>query len=276
MKLVLPEERRGWSEVVRCALEAERKRQRIPRSIESWYFVNRFREVQKGLAPGSILDVGCAEGLFCTELALAGRTATALDIDPIFTQYVHEKAALNHLPIECIQADATILPLMDGSYDNIILGEILEHQFSPRAVLQEARRVLRPDGRVIITTPVYPFFAQRSFLQWEQGQGGLLGEVPEDKSPDCHVFEFTPQELVLLAEGMGFELVSFTFVDTRMWESRLRRFKERAHLPNWFYSLLDRILIQVNKWVGRQRLPTPLRVRHMVVVLCLGNPDKRA
>jgi len=256
--------------VVRRAFEMETKRQNNPRSIENWYFVNRFYGIKRHLVPGNVLDVGSAEGLFSCGLALDGWQVTALDIHPQLIRYLKRKATLNHLTVQCVQADALSVPLPDRSYDNIILGEIIEHLAHPQAMLQEARRVLRPSGRLIITTPVYPFFAQRSFSQWEQMPEEAKNDAPEDKSPDLHVFEFTPEELKSLVSKMGFELVFFTFIDTRMWESRLRFFKERAPLPNAFYAFIDQMLILLNRQVGRQRLPKPLRVRHMLAAFDRG------
>lgn len=52
-----------------------------------------------------------------------------------------------------VVADAAKIPLPDESYDAVILGEILEHVPDPVAVLKEARRLLRREGRVLATVP---------------------------------------------------------------------------------------------------------------------------
>jgi SAM-dependent methyltransferase len=160
--------------------------------------------------------------------------------------------------------------LKKNAYDNIILGEILEHQAAPRAVLREANRALRPGGRLVITTPVYPYLAQRSFIEWEQG----LGNLAADKSVGEHVFEFTAGELRSLMEQMGFEILSFSFVDTRLWESRLCRFKESIPLPDVFYTFVDRVLILANRLFSPERLPKQFRVRHMIAVVICGTDQE--
>jgi DNA repair exonuclease SbcCD ATPase subunit len=47
----------------------------------------------------------------------------------------------------------------DGSFDAVLLGEVLEHQLDPDKLLREARRVLRPGGRIVLTTPygIHPY-----------------------------------------------------------------------------------------------------------------------
>jgi len=49
--------------------------------------------------------------------------------------------------------DARKLPFEDGSFDVVMLNQLLEHVFEPWDVLAEARRVLRPGGRLIVTVP---------------------------------------------------------------------------------------------------------------------------
>lgn len=52
------------------------------------------------------------------------------------------------------------LPIADGSYDHVLLMNVLEHIFEYRALLQEAVRVLRPGGSIVLTVPLlYPFHA---------------------------------------------------------------------------------------------------------------------
>jgi SAM-dependent methyltransferase len=50
-------------------------------------------------------------------------------------------------------ADARALPFPDRSFDTVLMGELIEHQVDPRPLLDEALRVTRPGGLVVITTP---------------------------------------------------------------------------------------------------------------------------
>ena len=50
-------------------------------------------------------------------------------------------------------ADAHPLPFRDAAFDALFAGELIEHLPDPRPALAEFRRVLRPGGALILTTP---------------------------------------------------------------------------------------------------------------------------
>jgi SAM-dependent methyltransferase len=52
----------------------------------------------------------------------------------------------------CAQAVSDRLPLVDRSFDCILLSAVIEHLESPQLTIREAARVLRPGGRVLVTT----------------------------------------------------------------------------------------------------------------------------
>ncbi len=52
-----------------------------------------------------------------------------------------------------ILADATSIPLPDSTFDIVILGELLEHVPEPKLVIEEAKRLIKPEGKIIISVP---------------------------------------------------------------------------------------------------------------------------
>lgn len=54
---------------------------------------------------------------------------------------------------EDTKADLLSLPFADGAFDGIILTEVLEHCTDPRRALAEVRRVLKPGGLLLVTSP---------------------------------------------------------------------------------------------------------------------------
>lgn len=52
-----------------------------------------------------------------------------------------------------IEADASDLPFEDGSFDIVFCRELIEHVLDPDAVFLEIKRVLKPEGYLLITTP---------------------------------------------------------------------------------------------------------------------------
>src|SRR5579859_2648034 len=57
---------------------------------------------------------------------------------------------------EVVEADVTALPFADESFDSVVLGEVLEHVENARGALAEARRVLRPNGVLVLSVPSGP------------------------------------------------------------------------------------------------------------------------
>jgi len=85
-----------------------------------------------------------------------------LDIGSKRPQYSHicnELLALDYYHFEGVDvvADAHNLPFKENSFDNIIMTNLLEHVQEPQKVVNEAYRVLKPNGLVIVFTPfMYP------------------------------------------------------------------------------------------------------------------------
>jgi SAM-dependent methyltransferase len=97
--------------------------------------------------PGSTLVVGCGDGREAALLGdLLGGKVFGIDIvenfDPSARQRVHLQTA-----------DAMDLPFADGSFDRVFSFHALEHIEKPNRALTEMRRVVRPDGVVLIGTP---------------------------------------------------------------------------------------------------------------------------
>jgi SAM-dependent methyltransferase len=147
---------------------------------------------------GRVLDVGCRFGALTREY-LAGNQVVGVDVD---RQALDEAEALG---IEPVWADATEpLPFEDESFDVVVLGELLEHLPLPHPTVAEARRVLRPDGRLVGSVPNAYRLKRR--LQF------LLGRTPE--SDPTHLHLFSPDSLRALLRD--FDQVQLRFVAGRL------------------------------------------------------------
>lgn len=106
-----------------------------------------------------VLDVGCGTG-FATE-GLLGHTEHVHGLD----QSVHqlEKAMRKfgtHGPVQFHRGDAERLPFADDSFDLVWSSGSIEYWPDPVSALRECRRVVKPDGAVLIVGPNHP----KSFL----------------------------------------------------------------------------------------------------------------
>ncbi len=99
-----------------------------------------------------LLDLGCGEGWFAAEAASAGAEVLAADVgrEPL------RRAALLHPHLRLVQIDPCApLPFEDASFHIVWASEVIEHVPDTASWLSEVRRVLRPSGKLLITTPAH-------------------------------------------------------------------------------------------------------------------------
>jgi SAM-dependent methyltransferase len=105
------------------------------------------------LTPGSlVLDVGCGFGGFQPALCRAGVHIVGLDLSPGLLQEAQAQAVRDHLPVQLLQADMQAIPLRDDACDDALAIHALYYARDVRRALQELRRVVKPGGRVLIST----------------------------------------------------------------------------------------------------------------------------
>ena len=102
-----------------------------------------------GLLPASwtVADLGCGTG--AVSAALAPHVATVIGVDAS-SDMLHAAARTGRSNIELRQGSLEALPIDSASVDAATLVLVLHHVAAPAAALEEAARVLRPGGRVLI------------------------------------------------------------------------------------------------------------------------------
>lgn len=96
-----------------------------------------------------ILDVGCGEGTYNYRIALRGAHIVGFDMNQC---QLRRAMALHKTPAtEFICADATTLPIQSGQFDTVMSLCVFEHLPNDREALREISRVLRPEGRILLT-----------------------------------------------------------------------------------------------------------------------------
>ena len=124
--------------------------------------------------PGErILDVGAGPGLLAYDLArLVGGEGRVVGLDASADMLASARARLDVLPqAECIEADATDLPLPDACFDAAVSTQVYEYVGDMPHALAELRRVLKPGGRVLILDTDW-----RSVV-WRCGDQALMDQV---------------------------------------------------------------------------------------------------
>jgi SAM-dependent methyltransferase len=148
--------------------------------------------------PGSapILEVGCGDGSFTSDLARYSSSVTAIDI----SAFQIEENARNLPGIRFLQHDvAELFPFANESFEVIWCSEVLEHLFDPVFAIQEMHRILRPGGRLLITVPFHGRFKNVliALFKWE-----------EHFAPtNPHIRFYTKETLEKMARDAGFSEV---------------------------------------------------------------------
>ena len=92
---------------------------------------------------GKALDIGCGIG----DMLSSRKNTVGVDINAETVAYCKQQG------FEAHQMEIDVLPFEDGSFDSAILDNVLEHVPEPTKLLAEARRILRPDGVLVIGVP---------------------------------------------------------------------------------------------------------------------------
>jgi len=98
---------------------------------------------------GRVLDYGCANGDFLRRIADRAAECTGVDIDP---ERIAEADPEIRSRLVVLDPDWP-LPFDDGSFDTVVILEVIEHVRDERTVFKELARVLAPGGRLLLTTP---------------------------------------------------------------------------------------------------------------------------
>jgi SAM-dependent methyltransferase len=97
----------------------------------------------RGNLNGKLLDIGCGAG----ELLEIYPSSVGSDLNPMLVKYCHDSGH------PTVIADCTALPLVSGSYDSLVMSNLLEHLEDPLIALKEAARLLKAGGVLVVTVP---------------------------------------------------------------------------------------------------------------------------
>ena len=174
--------------------------QTLPRGLEPADFALRARFLLDGVAPGErVLDVGCGEARFTSELMRAGARAIGIDVaeEPLRRARARDGA----LDVRLVAIEGE-WELEDAGFDVVWAGEVIEHVADTAAWLSQVRRVLRPHGTLLLSTPAnapltlaHAALSKRAFAR----RFDPVGE---------HLRFYSRRTLARLIEEFGFERVS--------------------------------------------------------------------
>lgn len=140
---------------------------------------------------GRLLDIGCGYGFFLQEMKCRGWKVEGIEISEIGRQYARDKWDINVYP-----QPLENLSLSENFFDVVTLFYVIEHVSDPLALIKEVKRILKPDGLILLrwphSTPIV----------------GILG--PFSKKLDLyhtpyHLYDFSPSTMEKMLTFCGFK-----------------------------------------------------------------------
>jgi ubiquinone/menaquinone biosynthesis C-methylase UbiE len=154
--------------------------------------VRRAFLLQRVGAGDRVLDVGCGDGRFCAELAQAGARPLGIDVAGRAIRRARERHP--ELDFEVVEPHGP-WPLDDASFDAVWASEVIGHVADTARWLSEVRRVLKPRGRLLVTTPDHGLLRRAIALVRFESHFPPLGQ---------HLRFYTRRSLRALLEEFGF------------------------------------------------------------------------
>ncbi|GAA1219379.1 class I SAM-dependent methyltransferase [Prauserella alba] len=160
----------------------------VPGVPEENYWYRRHEAAYHAFLPycsgAVVLEAGCGEGYGAGLIADHAAQVVALDYDHAAIGHV----ARSYPAAPAVQGNLATLPVADARLDVVANLQVLEHLWDQYGFLAECRRVLRPGGRLLLTTP------------------NRLTFTPDSDTPlnPYHTRELSPSELDEMIREAGF------------------------------------------------------------------------
>ncbi|MGW0334763.1 methyltransferase domain-containing protein [Streptomyces sp. NPDC003011] len=158
----------------------------------------------------TVLDIGCGDGTAAATAAPLLRGHRVIGVD--WSQDALKRARAHLTSTIRGELTGAGLPFADGTADAVLFSEVIEHLVDPDAALDEIRRVLRPGGHLMLSTPNLAAWYNRALLL--AGVQPVFSEVSlraihgrPGKEVVGHLRLYTPRALREFVAAAGFEVV---------------------------------------------------------------------
>jgi 2-polyprenyl-3-methyl-5-hydroxy-6-metoxy-1,4-benzoquinol methylase len=221
-------------------------------------FVGRVLALAHDLPIGRALDVGCGNGDLLAALARSVPRAVLHGVDVSISRVRTAAGRLGDRATIVVASVEACLPFGDGVFDVVFCTEVLEHLKTPARGLAEIRRMLTPDGRLVLTVPnatgFAPFHRLERFVPGAWLRGKLLPyEHPANTDQPIDTC-FGYEEILALVQAAGFTI-------ERRSGYRYFRYLEMLPLVRTAYRPVAPALERVLPRVGGQRFAYNLLLR---------------
>jgi ubiquinone/menaquinone biosynthesis C-methylase UbiE len=148
-------------------------------------------------ADGNILDVGCGDGYITSQISQEFKEVIGIDI----SEQAVRIAKTKNPKIVFTVASCINIPFSDNSFDTVVASEIIEHvnYEDGKTLLKEARRILKPQGKLIISTPNL----SNPYMKFLQIRHKNIEHLKEYTKKEFAKLISTHFKIILLNSGVG-------------------------------------------------------------------------
>lgn len=146
---------------------------------------------------GRLLDVGCWDGGFISQVLRDARGVVGVDV----AQAALRVARTRGLSTVRAQVEAR-LPFADQTFSTVVAAEIIEHVFDTQSVVGEWARVVAPGGWLVITTPNLVALSGRAQLLFGRSPHNVEFDASPGTSGHIRYFTFDTLEQLLRQAGL--------------------------------------------------------------------------
>lgn len=140
---------------------------------------------------GTILDIGCATGIFLNHAVERGWQVIGIEVNEQAAKMARETYGIDIFTGNIEEAN-----ISTSSIDVVTLWDVLEHLPSPRSALQEIRRILCPGGLVFFSIPNLESYDRKVF-----GKNWIGWDEPR------HFTLFDDETITRMIKEIGFTLI---------------------------------------------------------------------
>lgn len=163
------------------------------------------RAGERGANRRRLLDVGCGLGTQAAKLWLRGWEPHGMDASDSMLRLGQYRYRVVHKTVRAVRGIAENLPYRDSTFDAVMCQGAMDHFADPHAFVEEAARVLKPGGRLIIALANYESLSCRIGLTIDRLMGCIGVTTPPKYRfwtiPEDHTFRGSYAFLKRLARG---------------------------------------------------------------------------
>jgi len=183
---------------------------------------------------GRLLDFGCGGGSFLERMVSQGWKVTGLDVSQETVSAVRSR-----LGVRMVCGSLPHPDLMPGSFDVVTMWHSLEHVHRPLEVLQAARELLAPGGKLLVAVPNIASLPFKWF-----GSSWFALDLPR------HLTHFTPKTLMAMINRAGFQNTRVRPIRHSDWlRSSAKIANARPYATQWQKFLKMKTAARVVAWL---------------------------